>query len=164
MSRPQLKQPRRQRIWGLSIAELMISLAISAMLLSAVAAAYSASASAIEMNDQFFRASQSARVSMNKILTELRKCKSADVGTDNIDITNELGKDIAYALSGTDLNMTFIPTGALEPITCRVASNIQTLKFETDSKSVSVLLTVAVGKNQITLSGCAYPRRWVVYK
>src|SRR4051812_14624612 len=111
----------RQLRLGLSMAELLISLAISAMLLTAVAAAYSASASAIEMNDQFFRASNSARVSMNKILSELRKCKSADVGTDNIDITNELGKDITYAQNGTDLNMTFIPTGALEPVTCRVA-------------------------------------------
>jgi hypothetical protein len=40
------------------------------MLLTAVAAAFSASSEAIEQSDTFFRASQAARVSMNQILTE----------------------------------------------------------------------------------------------
>src|SRR5205085_1077278 len=61
---------------GLSLAEVMISLAISAMLLTAVAAAFTASSEAIEQNDEFFRASQAARVSMNQILTECRRCKN----------------------------------------------------------------------------------------
>ncbi len=65
-SRRFIKKSRK----GLSLAEVMISLAISAMLLTAVAAAFTASSEAIEQNDQFFRASQAARVSMNQILTE----------------------------------------------------------------------------------------------
>src|SRR3954469_10482361 len=58
---------------GLSIAEVLISLAISTFLLVAVAAAYNASADAVEMNDKFFRATQAGRVTMNQLLTEIRR-------------------------------------------------------------------------------------------
>src|SRR3954470_14247930 len=64
---------------GLSIIEVMISLTISAFLLVAVAAAYSASADAVEMNDKFFRATQAGRVTMNQLLTEIRRADSVDV-------------------------------------------------------------------------------------
>src|SRR3954470_5728397 len=63
------RQPRR----GLSIVEVMISLTITSFLLVAVAAAYNASASAVEMNDRFFRATQAGRVTMNQLLTEIRR-------------------------------------------------------------------------------------------
>ena len=43
---------------GIGMAEALISLAITALLLTAVAAAFSASSAAIEMNDQFYRASR----------------------------------------------------------------------------------------------------------
>jgi prepilin-type N-terminal cleavage/methylation domain-containing protein len=68
---------RRRR--GLSIIEVMISLTISAFLLVAVAAAYSASADAVEMNDKFFRATQAGRVTMNQVLTEIRRADSVEV-------------------------------------------------------------------------------------
>ena len=58
---------------GLGLAELMISLAITASLLTAVAAAFSSSATVIENNDRFFRATQSARVALNQMLTEVRR-------------------------------------------------------------------------------------------
>ena len=58
---------------GLSIAEVMLSLAISSMLLVGVAAAYNASASAAETNDRFFRVTQSGRVLMTQLVSEIRK-------------------------------------------------------------------------------------------
>jgi hypothetical protein len=61
---------------GLSIVEVMISLTITSFLLVAVAAAYNASASAVEMNDRFFRATQAGRVTMNQLLTEIRRADS----------------------------------------------------------------------------------------
>ncbi|HEY7115575.1 MAG TPA: prepilin-type N-terminal cleavage/methylation domain-containing protein [Tepidisphaeraceae bacterium] len=58
---------------GLSLAEVMISLAITSMLLTAIAAAFSSSTTVIENNDRFFRATQSARVTLNQVLTEVRR-------------------------------------------------------------------------------------------
>ena len=50
---------RRSRA-GLGMVEAMISLAIAASLLTAVAMAFRASADAVDQNDQFFRATQAA--------------------------------------------------------------------------------------------------------
>ena len=72
-------QKRSKVCRGLSLPEMMISLAITTTLLVAVAAAFSASANAIDLNDTFFRSTQAARVSMNQILGEIRNCSSVDV-------------------------------------------------------------------------------------
>lgn len=70
---------RRRR--GLSLPEAMISLAITSILLVSVATAFSASCSAIEANDRFFRSSQAARVAMNQLLLDIRNTTSLVGGT-----------------------------------------------------------------------------------
>ena len=148
---------------GLSLAEAMISLAISAVLLTAIGAAYHASTSAINMNDQFYRATQAARVSLNQILDQVRRCQSGAVDTTSLDLTTDSGQQRTYALDGTNLTMTFTPPGALAPSTYKIASNLKTLQFSTDGKSISMLVTIGVGSNQVTLCGSAFPRRLVSY-
>jgi Tfp pilus assembly protein PilW len=64
---------------GLSLPEAMISLAITAMLLVAVAAAFSSSCQAIEMNDSWFRCTQAARVTLSQMLVEIRNCDSLQI-------------------------------------------------------------------------------------
>jgi len=64
------RQPRQN---GLCLSEVMISLAISSMLLTAIAAAFSSSTAVIENNDRFFRATQSGRVALNQIVTDVRR-------------------------------------------------------------------------------------------
>src|SRR5699024_1418792 len=73
---PPTPLPRRRRSRGLGLVELLISLAITASLLTAIAAAFSSSASLIDNNDKFFRATQSGRVALHQILTEVRRCDS----------------------------------------------------------------------------------------
>jgi type II secretory pathway pseudopilin PulG len=58
---------------GLSLVEVMISLAITSMLLTAIAAAFHSSTQVITQNDEFFRATQAARVALNQMLTEIRR-------------------------------------------------------------------------------------------
>jgi type II secretory pathway pseudopilin PulG len=58
---------------GLSLSEVMISLAITTMLLTAIAAAFHSSSQIITENDEFFRATQAARVALNQMLTEVRR-------------------------------------------------------------------------------------------
>ncbi len=68
-----VRRPRRR---GLSLGEVMISLAITSMLLTAIAAAFQSSTSIIEQNDRFFRATQSGRVALNLMLTDVRRAHS----------------------------------------------------------------------------------------
>jgi type II secretory pathway pseudopilin PulG len=67
-------QPARHH--GMGLIEIMISLAITTALLTAVAVAWTSSADAVEDNDKYFRAAQSARVTLTQIMAEVRRCDS----------------------------------------------------------------------------------------
>ena len=68
---------------GLSLPEAMISLAITSLLLIAVASAFSGSCTVIESNDNFFRSSQAARVTLGQLIIEIRNCDSLDMSVSN---------------------------------------------------------------------------------
>ena len=161
-SRRIIKKSRK----GLSLAEVMISLAISAMLLTAVAAAFTASSEAIEQNDQFFRASQAARVSMNQILTEARRANPVDAVASTATDLAMVGhdgnpRDYVYSAAEQKLKLdTHTPGKPLYTL----ASNCTDASFAYDKSGgqvirVSVTLVVKVGNNVIRLTGSAAPRK-----
>src|SRR5687768_12465106 len=161
---------RRVSRAGMSLVEVMISLAISATLLAAVAAAFSASASAIEHNDQFSRAAQAARISVNQIMSEIRKAQVGDPGTggwvsdEQIEFTTEGGVKRTYALDRTNNCLMMTVHDPLTPQTVRLASHINALRFTTNGDAVSMVVTVKVGSNSATLSGSAVPRRIIKFE
>src|SRR5688572_11035846 len=91
---------------GLSLVEVMIAISISAALLVAVAAAFSATSDAIEINDQFTRASQAARISMNQIMSEVRKCKSGAASTNSLELVTATDERRVYAYDSTTKQLT----------------------------------------------------------
>jgi Tfp pilus assembly protein PilW len=82
---------------GLSIVEVMIGLTITAMLLVGVSAAYCASADAVAGNDNFFLATQSARVTMTQVLTEVRRADSVVTAPSNDSIIVTRDPDLAVS-------------------------------------------------------------------
>ncbi len=154
-----LKQTRR----GLSLIEVMISLAIMAVLLTAVASSFMASTAVIDLNDTFFRASQAARVSMNQIMSTLRQCKTVQVDSHSLDVTTATDQR-SYDYDSTNQILTLtMSDGMGGTLTQPLAHNVTNVTFSTDTKTVSMLITVAVGNNTITLSGSAMPRRSIAY-
>jgi Tfp pilus assembly protein PilW len=75
------KAARHRPRAGLSLAEAMVALAITSALLVAVAAAFSAASAAVNENDEFFHATQSARVTLNRILNDVRRGTVSNVFT-----------------------------------------------------------------------------------
>ncbi|HEY2589225.1 MAG TPA: hypothetical protein VGI81_26005 [Tepidisphaeraceae bacterium] len=95
----------RCRPRALSLPEAMISLAITSLLLVAVATAFSASSSAIEANDRFFRSAQAGRVAMNQILLDIRNTTSllpTSVTSTSVTVTRppfvQGGQQLVYAM------------------------------------------------------------------
>ena len=154
---------RRRRHAGLGIIELLIALSIAALLLTAVAAAYSATTQAIEINDQFFRASQAARVSINQIMAEVRKAQSGVVDSDSLEIVSGSGENRVYAYDSVNDRLTLSFPDRVPPTTHVLARNVQNVQFFTDGDTISMMVTVEIGTNRITLSGSAMPRRTVEY-
>jgi len=170
---------------ALSLSEVMISLAISSMLLTAIAAAFSSSSSVIEQNDRFFRATQSARVALNQILTEVRRCDSIDdahITANLIPILRPLETRPAhevmryYKYDSTNKRIVIYfqyDNGTISgeyPLAEAVQSSPFSWDMGKDANNtdcvvrVSLALDVKVGNNDIRLSGSAAPRRSLSYK
>ena len=162
---------------GLSLAEVLISLTISTFLLVAVAAAYTASADAVEMNDKFFRATQAGRVTMNQLLTEIRRADDVEVFADRISVfrpiqnrlPNETLRTYKYDAVNKQmkLQISYLPPAAPSPW-YSLARNVDQATFgpaETDGTPaarvlrVPVTLVVKIGNNEVRLSGSSGPRR-----
>lgn len=166
MSRPLPAKSRR----ALSIVEMVISLAIAAMLLTAVAAAFTASAAAVEVNDDFFRASQAARVSLNQILTDLRRSDGVEVPTSTlVEVITWDGLDRGYQYDAVNAQIKLITNDVTTDPDYVLARNVTACAFAADTSvdaqgithyvRISVTLTVQVGENRITLTGSVAPRR-----
>jgi type II secretory pathway pseudopilin PulG len=150
---PARSAARRHRL-GLSLVELLISLAITAMLLTAVATSYSASASAIEVNDQLFRATQSGRVSLAQILAAVRKCDSCQVGSkvDNDDVAALLSatSPVMPVLNKNNLDV-FTPATEL-PNGSTIESERVSYQFDPATKRLKFIRLEADGVPEYTLA------------
>lgn len=171
---------------GLSIVEVMISLTISSFLLVAVAAAYNASASAVEMNDRFFRATQAGRVTMNQLLTEIRRADSVVCADtyDSIIITRpevnqlpeEESREYRYDAASKKITLQIYykkpapdNTTYTGPV-YSLASNVEAATFGPADKMtdatghlidvrIPITVEVRIAGNQVRLSGSSAPRR-----
>src|SRR4051794_11444245 len=137
----------------MSLVEMLVSLAITAMLLTAMAAAYAAASDAVRDNDQFFRASQACRVSVNQILAQVRTCQGGVVDPTNLELTNADGQKRTYWYDAASKKLVMTIDG-LTPITATLASNVDNAVFSANKDAsgqvaISVDMTVKVGRNQI---------------
>jgi type II secretory pathway pseudopilin PulG len=148
---------------GLSLFEALISLVISSVLLVAVASAYVASANAVELNDRFYRATQAARVSISQIMTEVRRCESVTVGATSLAMTTYSGESREYDYSAASSALTITRYIATPATVNTLAPNVKSCSFTTDGETVTMIITVTIGTDSLTLSGCATPRRAVTY-
>ncbi|HWE92869.1 MAG TPA: hypothetical protein VG269_02740 [Tepidisphaeraceae bacterium] len=174
------RHPRAFARRGLSLIETMISVAICTALMVAVAAAFKASANAIDMNDSFFRCSQGTRVTMNQILTEMRRADAVQVNTaaGTIQIirpsdelaANEIYRQFTYDATNKRVTLQIFFTNNVVSPVYELATNVSAATFGpadmgTDynltlvAVRIPVTLTCTSGSNVVTLSGAASPRR-----
>ena len=178
MSRRNPTTTSRRR--GLSLVEIMISLAITALLLTAAAAAFSASADGIQANDEFFRATQAARISLHQILTQVRRgsVNTASTATDLRLITaaedDGTGEDdYTYSYVAAENKLKLVTNDNITDPDYTLASDVDNVSFAVETGEdythapcvtrVNVAVTVKVGDNVVTLSGSACPRRNLIY-
>ncbi|MDB5297356.1 MAG: hypothetical protein JWO31_3339 [Phycisphaerales bacterium] len=167
---------------GLSMVELMISVSITTMLLAGVVTAFVASADAVETNDQFFRATQAARVTVNQMVVECRRSDAlrcdaggADDYFDVIRPTEVLDPDEAYRRyrydpAGRRVTLTVYHLDGTAGPTYTMVRNVAAARFGpaqtgVDANNATVVqrlpiaLTVQVGRSSVTLNGAAGSRR-----
>ena len=80
-----MRRPRR-RTAGLGMVELLVSLAIMAMLLTSVAAAFHASMETVEENQKITTVTHNARIVLNRMMAEIRQADAIEYGTNFVKI------------------------------------------------------------------------------
>ena len=76
----------------LGLPELMISLAISSLVLTGVAVAWVSASQVVEQNDQFFRTRRRRGSASNQIMTEARRCQSGVLEPASLELTISTGE------------------------------------------------------------------------
>jgi len=150
---------------GFTIAELLISIAIAAMLLVAVAVAFNASATNYRENEEIFRTINAARQSLSRITSDIRtslpdpnapanECTLWSAALGNITYRYDSGQNTLYLITDSD---------GQQYVLCKNVTAMNFSKTPTDDgqdvKSVQISMTVASGDAQRTLSTAAVARR-----
>ena len=155
---------------GLSLVEVMISTALSAILLTAAGMAYSASIKAIEINDRFFTASQAARVSITQMTSAFRRGSNLTVTANSARVLTSDGHDRTYTFDVASQQLKMVANDSVGTPTYILARNVTAAAFSADLDAgsivtrVAISLTVQVNCNQVLLSGSAAPRSNVTYQ
>ncbi|MEA2709682.1 MAG: hypothetical protein QOF78_2283 [Phycisphaerales bacterium] len=159
---------------GLGLIEAMIALAITAALLTAVAAAFSASSAAINENDEFFMATQGGRVALSRILTQVRRGTVSTSSTaQELTLITDSGKTHKYTIDtvGKVIKLTTVETGveSTHVLARTISAGSFTYENSTDYdgnpcvKRVAMTLTVEKNNNRVLFSGTGTCRAVLKY-
>ncbi len=154
---------------GFTIAELLIALAVVAMLLVAVAVAFNASAVNYQQNEDIFRTINSARQALFRMTSQLRTASAVNPDPNSpaeCTMITAGGDDITYRYNGADNKLYLITNDDLTDSDYVLCENVTALTCKKtltddglDCKSVQITITVQSGDVQRTVSGAASIRR-----
>lgn len=155
---------------GFTLAECLIALAISALLLTAIAVAFNASLTNYQANEEMYRAVNNARQALARMTSQLRTGHFVDpnAASTTCNFYTAADEDITYEFRPADNTLYLITNSdGSEYVLC---DNVVAATFTktptadgTDCKSVQMLLTVQCGDTQRALSAAAVIRRNLAY-
>jgi prepilin-type N-terminal cleavage/methylation domain-containing protein len=160
---------------GFGIVELLIAMAITAMLLVAVAVAFRASMASYRNNEDIFKAVNRARQALFRITTQLRTGYWVDPNAPSNECSfyTAGGDDITYRYNSADSKLYLITNDDPSDSDYVLCDNVSAMTFSKATRSdegvtyvvsVHISMTVVVGNAQQTVSSAAVIRRDMVSK
>lgn len=152
-----------------TFAELLLALAITSILLLAVAVAFNASIINYQENEDIFKTINNARQALYRITSQLRTAQAVDPGAPDHECTliTAGGDDITYQYSGGN-KLYLITNDDLSDSDYVLCDNVTAMTFKKDTategaityvKNVQISMTVACGNVQRTVSAAAVIRK-----
>ena len=151
---------------GFTIVELLLALAITGILLAAVAVAFNASIINYRENEHIFKTINSARQALCRITTQIRTglVDPNDISnTDRCTLLCADGSQVTYRYDSTNNTLYLRDDSAgTDYVLCK---NVTAMTFKKDNtatgdvKSVQISMTVASGNIQRTVSAAAVVRK-----
>jgi prepilin-type N-terminal cleavage/methylation domain-containing protein len=151
---------------GFTLVECLIGLAISALLLAAVAVAFNASVVSYGENEDMFWAINNARQAMTRMTNQLRTGHTVNPIPDANEVSffTAANEDITYQFRSAQQRLYLIKNATNQEY--MLCDNVVDASFTktmtddgTDCKSVQISLTVQSGDTRRTLSAAAVVRR-----
>jgi len=156
---------------ALTLAEMLIVLAITAILLAAVAVAFNASVISYRENENAFKAINSARQALFRITTQLRTAVAVDPNAASNEcslITADGNEDITYRYNSADKKLYLITNDNPSDKDYVLCDNVIAITFTKNTfvrdavvyvKSVQMSMTVQSGNLRKTLVAAAVVRK-----
>jgi prepilin-type N-terminal cleavage/methylation domain-containing protein len=156
---------------GFTLAELLVALAISAILLVAVAVAFHASAINYQQNEEIFKVINNARQALFRMTSQLRTAQMVDPNAPSNECTliTAAGDDITYRYNSGDGKLYLITNYDLTDSDYVLCDNVTAMNCTKTTgiddegfiivKSVQISLTVASDDVEKTISAAAVIRR-----
>jgi Tfp pilus assembly protein PilW len=155
---------------GFTVAELLLALAVSAMLLAAVAFAFNASIINYQENEDIFKAINSARQALSRMTSQLRTADAVDPNSpaNECALITADGDDITYRYNSGDNKLYLITNDDLSDSDYVLCDNVTAMTFTKDTvvedmqtkvKSVQISITVVSGNVQQKISAAVVIRR-----
>lgn len=153
---------------GFTIAELLISLAIAAILLASIAVAINASAINYRENEEMFKTMNNARQALFRMTTQIRTANAVDpnASTTECSFFTATNEDLTYQYRSADNKLYLITNSdSQEYVLC---DNVTDVNFTKNTvledaiikvKSVQISITVQNGDTQRTIASAAVVRR-----
>lgn len=156
--------------YGFTVVELLLSLAIAAILLTAIAVAINASAINYRENENMFKVTNNARQALLRITNDVRTADAADPNapSNECSLITANGDDITYRYNNTDNKLYLITNYDLTDPDYVLCDNVTAMTFtkqtfvnasQTKVRSIQVSITVERGNAQKKISAAAVLRR-----
>ncbi len=156
----------RQSIRAFTLIECLISLAITAILMTAVAAAFKASVVSYGENEEIFWTMNNVRQALARMTAQLRTGHSVDPTADpnECSFLTADDEDITFDFDNEEQKLYLVKNATNQRYA--LCSNVENARFTRtltsdglDCKSVQISLTVRSGDSRRTLSAAAVIRR-----
>lgn len=155
---------------GFTLVELLLALAISAMLLAAVGAAFNASAINYRENEEIFKTINNARQALFRITSQLRTADAVDPNAPSNECTlmTSGGEDITYQFNSGDNKLYLVTNDDWSDSDYVLCENVTAMTCTKNAvledtiwkvKSVQISLTVSSGDMERTIAAAAVVRR-----
>jgi prepilin-type N-terminal cleavage/methylation domain-containing protein len=150
---------------GFTIAELLLALAISAMLLAAIAVAFNASAINYRQNENIFKTVNSARQALYRITTQIRTAKEVYVIDETLEqCSMRTSDDQLIRYQYIDANdALYLEANGNNYVLCENVTEMNFVKTKADdndfAESVQISMTVVSGDVQRKVSAAVVIRK-----
>jgi len=165
-----MKRTRIYRSSGFTLAEILVALAITAILLTAISTAFNASVINYNENEEIYRAINGARQALFRITSQLRTATAADPNAPSNECTliTSDGESLTYRYDSSAKILYLVTNDDLSDSDYVLCQDVEAMTFTkttvveddlTKVRYVQIAMTVSAGGQQKDVSAAAVIRR-----